>query len=75
MPAINRDEGHIESIDTSVATVEQPESDLEGNPVLLELQLVDQTPVNVVKNTQEVNQQAILNQNVFHGMPGPSLFN
>ena len=33
MPAINRDEGHIESIDTSVATVEQPESDLEGNPV------------------------------------------
>ena len=75
MPAINRHEGHIESIDTSVATVEQPESDLEGNPVLAELQLVDQTPVNVVKNTHEVNQQAILNQNVFHGMPGPSLFN
>ena len=73
MTAMNRDEGHIKSIDTSVATLEQPGSYLEDNPVLVEQQLVDQTPVNV-KNTQEVNQQAILNQNVFHGMPGPSLF-
>ena len=74
MTAMNRDEDHNESIDTTVATVEQPGSDLEDNPVLVELQLVDQTPVNV-KNTQEVNQQAILKTNAIHGMPGPSLFN
>ena len=73
MHAINRDERHIESIDTSVATLEQPGSDVEGNRVLVEQQLVDQTPVSVVSNTKEVNQQVVLNPNAFHGMPGPSL--